>query len=458
MKKYYLRIPEKVLTLLPEWEKEPPFKNFRIEQAKVLLSIIATHYQKTDRGNYFAQLKLEYLRNRVYNAERYLRYFITAGVIKHFGGFIPGEQSYRYQFTEKYFSPYQKIELTDAKLKNKLLARNSADGRKTSRKYPNQKAILKQIEVNADNAERIARKRSKGIDELNNTLGAITRIENKDLTFSVDDKVFRLHTNLTGFPKSVRGELTIAGKKLSGIDICNSVPYMANKILSDPESVRQFFPEPDKYPSMRLKCLRLSEQQDVKQYALLTSKAKFYSYLVDEFNKHGFNYEIVTEAGKRKLKAKVFQILFSSNRYSCKEKKIFQECFPGVGKAFSLLRMYRRNYFNYTLGRLESHIVLDVILDHLNKHYPELFATQIYDNVITAVSDSTDIVAGIMTEKLTGFVGVTPSLKTEIFSTDSDFSPENSLRTRKRKKEGRGADCSHTVLKVLENVEVQQDS
>ena len=30
--------------------------------------------------------------------------------------------------------------------------------------------------------------------------------------------------------------------------------------------------------------------------------------------------------------------------------------------------------------------------------------------------------------------------------------------TGQRKKEGRGADCSHTVLKVLENAEVQQDS
>jgi hypothetical protein len=233
---------------------------------------------------------------------------------------------------------------------------------------------------------------------------------------------------------------------------------MANKILSDPESVRQFFPEPDKYPSMRLKCLRLSEQQDVKQYALLTSKAKFYSYLVDEFNKHGFDYEIATEVGKRKLKAKVFQILFSSNKYSCQEKKIFQECFPGVGKAFSLLRMYRRDYFNYTLGRMESHIVLDVILDYLNRHYPELFATQIYDNVITAVSDSTDIVAGVMNEKLTGFVGVPPSLKTENFSTDSDFSPENSLRTRRGERGEEGDNHSHTVLKVLENAEVQQDS
>ncbi len=162
MKRYYLRIPEKVLSLFQEWESAPPFKNFRINDAKLLLSIIATNYQKTDRGNCFAQLKLEYLRNRIYNAERYIKFFIASGIIKYFGGFIPGEQSFRYQFTEKYFSDFRKIELTDEKLKSKLQEKNSKDGRKTSRKYPIQKAILKKITVNADEAEKIAREESSG--------------------------------------------------------------------------------------------------------------------------------------------------------------------------------------------------------------------------------------------------------------------------------------------------------
>ena len=122
--------------------------------------------------------------------------------------------------------------------------------------------------------------------------------------------------------------------------------------------------------------------------------------------------------------------------------------------------MYKRDYFNYTLGRLESHIVLDVILDFLNTNYPELFASQIYDNVISTVSDS-DIVSKVMDEKLTGFIGVPPSLKVENFDRPQKnrvFNSFKSKNTEERKKEGRkgkGNRYSHTMLKVLQGKEYQ---
>ncbi len=239
---------------------------------------------------------------------------------------------------------------------------------------------------------------------------------------------------------------------MTGVDIGNSVPYIANKIFFDPESARQFYPKPEKYPIMMLKCLRLTDQQDVKRYSLITSKAKFYRYLVTEFNKRGCHYEIVTEKGKKKFKAKVFQVLFSSNKYNCREKRIFHELFPGVSKAASVLRMFNRNYFNYMLGRMEAYIVLDVILYYLNTNYPELSATQIYDNVISSVNGG-DIVNQLMTEKLTEFIGVPPTLKIENFLTERTFLPNNLQLAKntisKRKRLCISEEYSHTNLKPL---------
>lgn len=442
-RKYYQLIPERILSKFAEWEQDPPFKNFKIDDAGLLLSVIATHIRKYDSGEFYARLKMEYLRNRVYNAERYTRFFLRAGLITRFGGFKENANSYQYQFTEAYKSKLIKTELKNPKLLNKMIFSDKSDFRKTSRKYPIQKQILKKLSVDTDRAEAVARQNCQEVNELNNAIASITRINNRDWTYTIDDKIFRLHTNLTSFPKALRGELRINGKKLKGVDIGNSVPYMANKILLDPEGAKNFFPEPDKYPIMMLKSLRLTEQEDVKRYGVLTSGAKFYKYLETEFNKCGCNYNIISETKvSDDLKRKVFQIFFSANKYSCIEKRIFQRLFPNVNKVFFLLRMYRRDYLNYMLGRMESYIILDMILQHLNIKYPELYATQIYDNVISSVSDN-GIVSKVMAEELTGFVGVAPTLKLENFSDHRIFfdskAPFPSKKERgEKRRAGRG--------------------
>lgn len=447
IKKYYLRIPEKITALFPEWEAHPPFRNFHIERCKLILSVIATHIQKSDYGIYYSQLKLAYLNKRVYNAKVYLTFLKEAGIIKTYGGFVRDDHCYRYQFTDKYSSHCIKTELTDRKLINNLTEIKAKEGRKRSRKYPIQRETIEKLTIDTDHAEKIAREMDSNTDEFNNMIGAIDRIAQQDWTYRQDETVFRLHTNLTNFPKVLRGELRIDGKKLSGVDIRNSVPYMANKIFTDPESVRKFYPEPDKYPSMMLKCLRLPEQQDVKRYTLLTSKAQFYKCLETEFNKRGCSYAVISDDSiSDELKRKIFQILFSDNKFSCKEKRIFIELFPGVNKAFSVLRMYKRDYFNYTLGRMESHVILEVILDYLNSNYPDTIATQVYDNVTTSIAtDDIDTVSKVMAKKLTEFVGVPPTLKTENFSTDRIFLAQNSLLTKNntlREEEGKGGRVS----------------
>ena len=234
---------------------------------------------------------MKYLRNRVWNASEYISALKDIGVIQTFGKYITKEfaakhnidfNSYRYQFTDEYKSPGTKTELTNPKLIRTLAEAKAKEGRKTSRKYPAQKKILQKLTIDDRTAEEKVKRtyvKKNEVDKLNSALAAITRIQNEDWSFTVDDKVARLHTNLTNLPKVLRSTIRINGQKLKGYDIGNSVPFMANKILNNPESAGKFYPEPAKYPIMMLKSLRLSEQQDVRQYALITSKAEFYKYL-----------------------------------------------------------------------------------------------------------------------------------------------------------------------------------
>jgi hypothetical protein len=160
-----------------------------------------------------------------------------------------------------------------------------------------------------------------------------------------------------------------------------------------------------------LKCLRLPEQQDVVRFLLLVSKAQFYNYLQEEFSKEGLIYT------RDEVKDKVFTIFFEKNHHTSKEKRIFQNKFPNVDKAFSVLRMSDYNNFVCSLQRMESYIILDVILERLTSEFPDMVAMQIFDNVVTS-DDSNDIknASKIMDEELIKFTGIAPVLKVEAFS------------------------------------------
>lgn len=420
-RRYFLQIPMKVAELLPTWESNPPFKNFHICDAMLLLSIISTHQRKDDNGNIYAQLKMEFLRNRVWNADEYFRFFKAANIIKTIGGYVKNGHSYRYQFTDAYHSRYLKSELTNPKLVRKIFKTNGIEGRKGERKYPLQNKTIKQMTINIAGAESLvnelygASENDYQISAYNYAMGSITRVVNKEFFHTVDPTGLRLHTNLTNMPKFLRGEIRIRDKHLSGVDIRNCEPYLANKFLFDPESTKPFFK--GDFPLMKLKCLRLTEQQDVIEYRLMTSKARFYKYLEAEFNRRGCNYEVISETKvSNDLKRKIFQIFFDTDRHTSKEKRIFHELFPGVSKAFTVLREQNYVCFNYALTRMQSHIVLDVILDFINSEYPEMIAVQIHDNVTTSIAtNDIERVTNVMIKELTEFVGTPPTLKIENF-------------------------------------------
>ena len=388
MKKYRLQIPQNIVPLISKWQMQPPFSGFNADSLKILLSLISTHLREDDKGVICAPLLMKYLRKFVSGADLYVKFLIKEEVIIRVGGYVPGEHAYRYQFTPLYQGACTNPELESPKLNRKLKRLFAENRRKNSRKYPKQNAMIKSMTIDPVSAEKIVRQTYSSDDQINSlnfALGSITRIINEDFYSKVDDSGYRLHTNLTNLPSVLRGEVKIFDKFLSGIDIRNCMPFLANKFLSDPEGTKKYFP--GKIPYMMLKCLRLPEQEDVKRYQLLTSRAEFYKYLETEFNKRGCAYPVDSDGSVSvELKEKVFQIMFDKNHHTSREKKIFYELFPSIEKAFSVLRMHNYTDFVNSLTRMETHIILDVVLDYLNNTYPDMVATQIYDNITTTLA------------------------------------------------------------------------
>jgi len=141
-----------------------------------------------------------------------------------------------------------------------------------------------------------------------------------------------------------------------------------------------------------------------------------YENLLEEFQKRGLRYQTRDE-----VKVQVLKILFDINIHKSKARQVFADLFPEVHRVFSLVRgkqngnkfkSYQR--FSILLQRMESHIILDVILKKISTEHPEIIAVTIHDSIMTSVyTDHVRIVYRIMEEELTRFVGFKPMLKIE---------------------------------------------
>jgi hypothetical protein len=358
----------------------------------------------------------------VCNAEKYIYLLISANIIKRFGGYEPGDHAWKYCFTDFYQSHYVPSELTNQKLLRRIREANTKKGREETRYYPKQKQQLKTMTINYDNAIELIKKQfPDNVRRYNYAVGQVTRIINKDFYLIQDDSGHRVHTPLSNLVKFLRSEIQIDGKYLSGLDIGNSQLYFAIKILLDPESVKIFFP--GHFYLMMLKCLRLSKQQDVAKFVLLTSKAQFYKFMEAEFIKAGLHIEVIDPIKvSNKVKKIVFTILFEPNHLTSKAKKIFQKNFPNVDKAFSVLRMVNYTDFVNCLARMESFAVNEIIIARMNTEDPGMIAQQIYDNMVTSiVADDIETARRITGEELTKFVGYPPVLRIEKFRPNANI-------------------------------------
>jgi hypothetical protein len=102
-------------------------------------------------------------------------------------------------------------------------------------------------------------------------------------------------------------------------------------------------------------------------------------------------------------------------------RQIFIKSFPTVHKIFSKVRGHEKgdkfnNYkrFAILLQRIESYLMLDVILKRIYKELPDTIAITIHDSIMTGIlTNNVEAVRKIMADELTFFVGFRPQIKIE---------------------------------------------
>ncbi len=414
MKKYTYLIPEKVdieLQKIDNHLKSQHIYGYSQDNLRQVISLIC--YQVHKNEDDWAHLKMEYVRKYVPHGELYLKFLNDLGIIECSDSYQVGVSSKTYRFSAPYNSKYLRYQVTSQKLKNRISKAHQSLKKSNSKKYSSQKYFLDRMKIDQEVYDYIETTYSE-ISSYNYALSSATRITDGQISYKVDNTAGRFHSNLTNMPKGLRQYVTINGVHLTSIDVKNCQPYLSTIILTNPAKVSEYAESADL--KKLLLNLQVSMTEDVRRYIDLVINGIIYEYLLEEFQKRGLRYQTRDE-----VKVQVLKILFDINIHNSKARQVFSDLFPEVHRVFSLVRgkqngskfkSYQR--FSILLQRMESHIILDVILKQINMEHPDIIAVTIHDSIMTSIyTDHVRIVHGIMEENFTRFVGFKPILKIE---------------------------------------------
>lgn len=399
----------------------PEIKGYCLDFLKEVISIVACHVRK---GKKAAPLKMNYIKRLVPQGDKYLKALIDLDIIERTGYYIPGQVSYKYSFTPLYDSKYTGSMLTNAKLIRRTEAVHQVftdHAAKSVRGHSEQVRFLKMLTIDPGYMTFINENYTANTDAFNRVLASATRIFNNDIRYKRDSTSGRFHSNVTNCPKGFRPYLRVNGEPLVNIDVKNCQPYLSTIILTDPGKASAF--TENAAFAMLLQTLKVSHKEDVKNYIKLVINGQLYEYLMQEYDREGLHLD------RAETKRQVLRILFARNRSpkdetNRKARQIFKSRFPMVHKIFSKVRGHDKGdrFSNYSrfailLQRIESHLILDVVLKRIYRELPGVVAITIHDSIMTGVlTNDVEAVKNILIEDLTKFVGFRPQVSLEIYN------------------------------------------
>ncbi len=411
---YYQLIPVKILDNINVIVSaiSPQIKGFSLDCLKEVISIVAKNVHKDNQP---APLKKEYVQALVPQGHIYLLELVRANIVQRSGRYIPGELSYQYSFHIEFNSRFIYVLLNNARLVNRIHKVYEDVYRETTKKIrgrADQVKDLMRLQVDESYRELL----NDDINRNNYIEQSAIRIMNGEIFYSIDGTSGRFHSNVTNMPKELRDKLRINNAPLVTIDITNSQPYLSTIILTNPQKVSFLAKHPA--TALCLQTLQVNINKDVKNYLELVISGQFYEFLQEKFRLAGM------DLTREETKVQVLRILFARNKtpknpVNKKARQIFRENFPTVHKTFSKVRgsvkgdkyiSYKR--FAILLQRIESYLMLEVIVKRIRKEYPGTICITIHDSIMTGVLTNNIFAVGeILRSEFSNFIGFTPQLR-----------------------------------------------
>lgn len=392
--------------------------NYRRDNFFQILSTISYCGRKPDdEYGGWAPLRLEYLRAIVPKADQYLQHAISLGIVQRSSNYIVGERSYLYQIGERYESELDGRAISDKVLLNRILKSRLQRRSRLPKGFPDQRSTLRSLDIDLEALQYVKSlpvNSKKELRKKNYAICAYYKMMDKHLDEYVIDKTsYRAHSKLTRLPKGLRRFLSLYGLKLLNIDVRNCQPFISTIILTNPSSVA-FLARSKKLKAV-LNNIKVKQTEDVQRYIKLVSEGQFYRYMKEQISRHGLNYS------EAEVKIQMLIILFDRNQNTSKAKQIFEELFPEVNRVFKEIRGMERGSkyesyerFSILLQRIESYVMLEKVMERLNREHPEIEAMTIHDSILLQMKNKNiERVKKIITEEFEIVIGIKPLLKLE---------------------------------------------
>lgn len=418
--KYYQLIPEKVLEVLSGIESvmSKDIKGFCSDNLKQIIHLVAYNTRKDKNAT---PLKMEYIKRYVAQGDKYLSGLIRLGIVDRYGYYTPGYSSYTYSFNKEYESKFISIPLTNPKLIRRIGKTRTEIIKEASysiRDKADQTIYIRQLTMDDGYIDFIEKNYTSTVPQYNYAVSSSTRIINKDFYYKVDSTSYRFHSNVTNLPGELVYYLRVNGEPLANIDVKNCQPYLSILVLTNPKKLIEFAHGPE-LKSVLLS-LSIKHSTDIQKYISLTVNGQLYEYLMNTMSIEGLYLD------RDATKKQVLRALFAPNRMpknplNRKAREVFIKEFPNVHKIFSLVRgnlegdkFTRHSRFSILLTRVETYIILRVIVKRIVRELPRTIVITKHDSVLTGIyTNNIEEVKQIMNEELSKLTGYPPKLKVE---------------------------------------------
>lgn len=389
--------------------------------------------------------------------KKYLNMLVRMGIVETDNRFIKGEKCRGYRFTSNILSEGLTLfEITYWPIR-KAIIRSRKKKVKTPYGYSHLKkwwnGELKFDKKGAVGYLEAAIKKNKDMinklksDKNNNSTKNVEQLINENEKISlaiiisekfrepfsilVDKSGYRMHTMLTRLKRDLRKFLSYGEKKLVGIDIKNSQPYLMTLLLrkefwngENELEIGKVKRDNNKKRSKEIICdikciITLTESLETldgegfrrNNFVQDVVDGSFYERLQEEFTglrKGGYSRDDV-----KKL---VYVILFGDKRSQhFPVYKAFKKRYPEVSKLIEAVKKDDHRALPLILQRLESFLVLQVICKKISKKRPDIPLFTIHDSIVTTEGNEMYVMQA-MKEELEKKVGLSPKLSIQPFS------------------------------------------
>ena len=403
------------------------------------------------------------VRDSIKDIKQYIDYLINTGVIVSNGTYIVGKQSLGYKWSQQYslrrfsvkdilcrYKDYDnqqyKYQFTQYPYlfhwyqQNKLMIDDTAAEEYAWLVYQDK---MNDLSKESWDINTVTGEKKHPESQYKSALLSIAKIKYQHYEAHIDNNVHRLHSAFTGIGKKYRKFVSYDGQKLVGIDVTNSQPYIVSLILNKEFwnifSFNSSLPFNFKslYPMMQTRLMSIEtikmiedyfnnvEENAFLDYKKLVSSGRFYENIIEIVKEHGRTID------RDDAKILIFYTIYSSNKlpqdpFLRQMRDIFKNMFPQVEELFKIIKHEFKSIkedeeYSSIFGRqhnrlacLLQHIESEILLHKCCKRIWEEGNQQIpvftiHDNIVTTVGNE-DFVANIMTEELTKYIRLAPTL------------------------------------------------